>query len=795
MTPAAKERLRRARPWAAPLALLLAWTVFALRNYEIRAFSDPMNWLYYARHLGDQIRASRWPLGFPVFLRGALDLAGPYAVFLVNLPVLIGVFLLSAGLAARAAADPRDRWAAFTLALALLLMFDSGLVLQLANPFRDPLSFLLALGAVHLLVRHAESGGGRARRPLLAGGLLGLACCVRETSILLLLPVGIYAVWSWRADRRIRFWRDAVLFGLALAAGLAPLFIQSYLSTGHALAPPQSAMQATLVPGMHYEGQSLRSTLGVARDYYRETAGAGLLLVPLGAALALGRRNRLAAGLLVPATLVFAVFYAFYWTFVRRYFYVAALFAIPLAAGGLADAARRVDRRWIRHARGIAPSILALAAAGTAFVRLLSAAPAAPHFQIPQARQFAADLAAQAPADSLVFCRRPLCEMVRWFTPLRAFPATALIADDAPAETALRAALEPYLRDARPMFLLEMQAGKSREPDAALLARFDALRETAAWPADRFHLRGLTGAETLRLFKIERPLPATPQPPDAETAAAQARRDYLDLDFSVDAELPWDTALLGDFTPPSLRRPYPRLAGSATLTLPGELRAGETGWLEVSLRSADRGTQPLAVELDGGGSCLRNTLARDRSSHAFGMRFDGPRPPIRLRISLAGPADLQQACWAIPQPTERLDVDVGSPGDFPHLRDGWFSRERPGAGRQARWTGPMATVGWRCSRPGSPARITVRHWARARPAGLPAPRLVCNDVELDVHPGPEDRDGASDLTADIPAGVLRADNLIRIECRGWHPATRDPRMLGLFVDRLILETAPPPPHP
>ncbi len=796
MTPAAKDRLLRRLPWAAPLALLLAWIVFVLRNHEIRAFSDPMNWLYYARHLGEQIRASRWPLGFPLFLRGALELTGPHAVFLVNLPVLIGVFWLSAGLAARAASpDRRNRWAAFTLALALLLLFDPGLTLQLVNPFRDPLSFLLALGAVHLLGRHADTGGHGVARPLLAGGLLGLACCVRETSILLLAPVGVFAFWSWRADRRIRFWRDAGLFGLALAAGIAPLFVQSYLSTGHALAPPQSAIQATLVPGMHYEGQSLRATVGVARDYYWKTAGAACLLLPLASGLALFRRHRFAAGLLLPAVLVYAVFYAFYWTFVRRYFYVAALFAVPLTAWGISTLAGGLDRRWRRRARISLPAAVALAATLAAVIRLLSAVPSAPRFQTAQARRLAADLASRVPADSLVFCRRPLCEMVRWFTPLRAFPAASLIADDAPAESALRAALEPYLRDPRPLFLLEMQGGKSRETDAALLARFGVLQETAAWPADRFHLRGLTGAETFRLFAVERPMPPTPPPADAAHAAARARDNFLDMDFGVDTEVSWEASLLGKVTPASLRRPYPRIERAATLTLPGELRAGETGWGEIYLRSADREPQPLTVELDGGGEPRRVALAQDRAVHGFVVRVDGPCAPVRLRLSAEAAFDLHHVYYAIPQPVERLDVDVGSKGDFPHVRDGWYARERQAEGRQARWTGPSATVAWRCSRPGAPARVIVRHTSRARPAGLPAPRLLCNGVALEVRTGPEDRDGTAELTADIPAGVTRADNEIRLECAGWNPGSRDSRTLGLFVDRVILETTPSPARP
>ena len=89
-------------PWAIPAALLAAWVVHVLRNYEIRAFSDPLNWLHFARHFGTEIHISKFALGFPVFLRTVLELAGPCHVFLVNLPVLIATYLLGAALAFRA---------------------------------------------------------------------------------------------------------------------------------------------------------------------------------------------------------------------------------------------------------------------------------------------------------------------------------------------------------------------------------------------------------------------------------------------------------------------------------------------------------------------------------------------------------------------------------------------------------------------------------------------------------------------------------------------------------------------
>ena len=775
-------------PWAIPAALVAAWLVHVLRHYEIRAFSDPLNWLHFARHFGTEIHASKFALGFPLFLRPALEILGPFRVFLVNVPVLLAVYLLAAVLAVQAfAPDERaPRWQIVAVTLALFFGFDPWLVVQMANPFRDPLSFLFSLAAMNLLVRHAATGGARPARALAGGLLLGLACSVRETSVLLLAPIALYAFWSWRADSRIRFGRDLLLFAGGMFVGLAPLMVQGFIRTGQALVPPQSAVDNQLVPGAHFTWTILRRTVRHAWPYFLEKAGPGLVLLAGCAGGGLWRRNRVVAGLLLPAAAIHAAFYAFYWTFVPRYYYSVAVFAIPALAWSLLAAVRGLAARAPGRFRTAVPATAAAAIALAAAAHLLAMRPATPRFQIPQARLLKADLERLVPADSLVFCRRNLCEMVRWFTHARAFPATSLIPTDVPAEAALRQALLPYQSETRPVFALEMHTGPDWEVDAALLNRIGDLELVASLPTDRYHLGERTGARELRLFRVRSWTPLAPVLPET----AQARDGFARLDFSLGAVPDAMRALSGAAEPPTLGRNTPRIRGSATVALPGPVSAGESAFAEIRLRCPERAGGVLEVAATLGGTSRSFPLPKDRAWHAFVVSTAGPLDSPSLELRAAAPFDLHRVDWSIPAPTVRLKVDLGANGDFALLREGWHAREKT-AGGDARWTEPAATLAWRCADPGAPGRITLRHFARNRPADAAPPRLLLNGAPLAAAPLPDPEPGCATLAADIPAGRLQADNLIRIESEGWRPGGNDPRTLGVFADWISFETTAP----
>lgn len=776
-------------PWAIPAVLVVSWVVHVLRNYQIRAFSDPLNWLTFARNFALEIQTSKFAVGFPIFLRAALELLGPFHVFLVNLPVLLALYLLAAALVFRTfqAGAGIPRWQMVSVTLALFLSYDRWLVVQMMNPFRDPLSFLLALGAAGLLIRHVSTGGLRPAGAMAAGLLLGLASSVRETSVLLLAPFVLFAFWSWRADPRVRFWRDSLLFAAGLAVGLAPLLAQSKLSTGQALLPPQSVADQMVVPGVHFNWNCLRGTWKAAGPYFLRTAGwPGLLLLAWSTVLAVKQRNRIVAGLLLPAALVHLVFYSFYWTFVPRYFYAAAVFAIPAMAWGLLATIQPLATRLPSRIRTVVPTLLVAGLALFTAQRLLANRSETPLFQIPQARRFAADWNPLLPADAIVFSRRHLCEMLQWFTEVRAWPVTALIPNDVPAEAALREALAPYLADSRPLYLFEMHIGPSWEVDAALVDRICGLDFIHSFPAARYNLNKLTGARELRLFRVRRFQPDPALLPGVE----EARTGTARFDFSLSA-VPIALPLLsGDFDLPNLKRLAPRILNVATVTLPGPIRKGETALAELRLRCARRDPGTMTIEVRIGNITHRLNLENNRIWQVFMLAIPGPLETPEMKFQASAPFELHWVDWSIPRPVSHLNIDVGAEGDTFHLREGWFQREQS-SGITARWTGPVASLAWLCSSPRASGQITLRHFEQNRPVQMPLPRIWCNSVELQVASAPDAAPGFSLLSAHIPPDILNTDNIIRIESDTWQPGGKDTRNLGIYVDWVRLETETP----
>jgi hypothetical protein len=776
-------------PWLIPVTMVCVWTCYVLSSYEIRAYSDPLNWLYFARNLSAEIHTSRFAVGFPLFLRPALILLGPYWVFLVNMPVLAATFLLAARLAVKALDRhlPAEKWQTVVFALVFFFSFDPWLVLQMVNPFRDPLSFLFSLGAANLLVDHADTAGSRLSRAALCGLLLGIASSIRETSILMLPPFAIYAFWSWRKDSRIHFFRDGMIFMLGFGIGLLPLLAQSFLSTGQVLLPAQSAIDNKLVPGAHFNWPTLSRTLRRAWQYYMDMAPLGMPLFIACGLLAICQRNRIVLGLLLPAAVIHAGFYAFYWTFVPRYFYSVAIFSIPAFSWFLHVALLHIPNRPFPRLKKSAPVVFAILAALFTIMKLGITRPASSPFQIPQARLLKADLESQVPPDSLVFSRRNLCEIIRWFTHVRSFPATSLIPVDVPAEDALRTALESFLQEDRPKFLLEMNSGTEWETDAALLQRIWEMKLVESFPADRYHLRERTGAESLRLFKYQSSVPPRLPLPDL----SQARNSFARFDFSLKAVPDALPLLSGSYDPPTLACNVPCIHHKATIALPGPVGSNETATAEVRIRSPIRGKGRTTFSLSLGNRTHTFSLPNNRSWHYFTISASGPLDSPELEFDDFDSLELHRVDWSIPAPSSYLHLDIGTDGDFSCLKDGWYDREST-TGGNARWSQPRAALFWRCAAPLSPGRITLRHFSRNRPPDALPPRVLINQTQLSLYSLPNAEDGCTTLTAEIPPDLLQPMNRVHIETEGWTPGGNDPRTLGIFLDWIRFESTTTP---
>lgn len=421
-----------ALPWLIGGTVLASFLALVCGGYYIHATSDPFNWLGFARNFTEEFGQSRWPYGYPLYLRGMLELLGPYWVFLANLPALLGVFAVAGWIGTLFEGEDRRApeggggeglpWGwGFLAVWVVVLGADSADLLAYVNPFRDPPSYLLLLASVGVFVRSLK-----ARRMLgvgVSGALLGLACSVREPSVLMLLPLFAYGLLAWRSGRPgLGLWRTAGAFALGMGVGVAPMLVQSYLSTHQVLVPhnlilnvPESEEESKIVPGMYFTGTRLGHVGGMAFWYYLGTEKLVLVLAAVGLAAAIRRRNRLVLAVVAPTAVGYAVFYAFYRIFVRRYFYVSVLFFALLAGYGLFSLLRLLHAR-MRPPLGRAAGWLLLAAvACTSSVRLLGECPDEHPQQVPQARAMADAIRGICPDASAVYAKRPLGDWIGWF--------------------------------------------------------------------------------------------------------------------------------------------------------------------------------------------------------------------------------------------------------------------------------------------------------------------------------------------------------------------------------------------
>ena len=272
--------LRRYWLW---FLVMAAMVVLVLSSHFVKAYSDPANWLKFAYHLESEFWTSRWPVGYPVYLLLASWLVGRFYVFWANLPILMGILFLAGKLAERLvmrAGEVRAAPWVGLMAMVWLFLFDFPHIVYLLNPYRDPLAIFFCYWAVYLLIG-IEAGPNQPFRVLFPAGLLiGLAVCVKEPSVLMLLPMFGFGVVVWRAVDGLPFWRSVMWFGAGFVLGVAPFLIETYAHTHSVLLPPQSYEEGRLLPGMHAHvfGQISREALKYFRDYGGWSSVVALLL-------------------------------------------------------------------------------------------------------------------------------------------------------------------------------------------------------------------------------------------------------------------------------------------------------------------------------------------------------------------------------------------------------------------------------------------------------------------------------------------------------------------------------------
>lgn len=504
-TPPASSRATRWGPIALGVVLLALLVADILQTYSIRAFSDPYNWLTYARDLSRELWVSRWPVAYPAFLALMLHILGPFHVFLSNVPVLVVFLALLAAVSYRIASSTSRSdaapWIAVTT-LALLIGFRPGLFVVLANPYRDPLSHVFLLGSALCFIALLRDGTRRTGAALAAGVLLGLAASVREPAILFAAPLALAALVHVPLKPFGPVARAAAVFAAGLVIGLAPLWIHTLVTTGQMVLPPQAARAGTAFPGFDPSKTDINAAR--AADYYFDGIG-GILAAAgaIGIGIACARLNRLLLGLALPTVVVYALFYLRYREFVERYFLIVTFWAAPIVAYGFHEtlgAVTRVARLAARETRlHAALAILAVAWAGH---RMIENRPDVPLFQVEQARAFTRDLEAAIPPGAFVVSPRNLCELIAFFTHAESDSATALVRDDPRSDRAVYDFCIAKIDGGQSVFFAQLTSIGDKNDDEHLLRRYFRFEPVTRVDPRAYNLQSVTGDGDVVLHRI-----------------------------------------------------------------------------------------------------------------------------------------------------------------------------------------------------------------------------------------------------------------------------------------------------
>ena len=500
----------RALPWILGLGLLGFFWFFALTRYNIRAYSDSYNWLMFAYHFREQLAQSRWPYGFPLLLNLALRLTGPIYIFLINLPVLTILFLLAAKLGCELRDKDGDAafpppWAGL-MVLIPVVAADATNFLNYINPYRDPLSYVLLFTSAWVFIRAVTR-----RRPAIlfaAGALLGMACSVREPSILMLLPMTLYGLVEWRlSGGELRFWRSVLSFATGFVLLLLPFLAQTYLTTSQLVLPPQASIESSVVPGAYFTLESMNEVANKAWIFYAGSMPWLLWGAGLGCVVALFRRNRVVLLLILPAIVTFAIFYMFYWTFVPRYFYVVTLLMCIVTGYGLHALLRILLSRLPPLPRHAVAAVLLAVLSVLAGREIFQRNPPGTPFQAGHARAFVEDIHPLLPENAVILAPRHMCELLELLTRRTSYPLPVYADSGEKVLPELRDHVLKLMAEDRPVYTVEMVWPDAPHGDTAPLRRMFEVQRLKTFKADDYRLRHYASPE----FYLCRVVPGTRQ--------------------------------------------------------------------------------------------------------------------------------------------------------------------------------------------------------------------------------------------------------------------------------------------
>ncbi len=323
-------------------------TVYLIGAHYVKAYSDPVGFLFLAEAMQEGHPVTSRAFVYPAFLVMALQLLGPIYIFLSNLLFILLlvylIYIVSTQLAVGSnhnetfASDKKGLVGLF--AVCMFIIANRRFLVEILNPFREPLAFSLLVGSMALLLAYDSNRG--LLKGVFAGMLVGLAISTRETCMLILPSIGLWWLCCYIRDKSHAWLRVIPIIVIGLMIGLIPFFVQNYMHSGNVAVPSYAAGKFEDITSKNWDipvlGMSLRHFSSTGRQslifLYEKYRWIGWFLFGIGVIRSMCRKSWPVLLLFLSAAFLHLLFYCFYWYMKERYLFVVELFVVPLMAIG-----------------------------------------------------------------------------------------------------------------------------------------------------------------------------------------------------------------------------------------------------------------------------------------------------------------------------------------------------------------------------------------------------------------------------------------------------------------------------
>jgi hypothetical protein len=435
------------------VVFLLLFCILGWLNHSALVHSDPNSYLLFARSLSEGNYFVEFPpekllidnvapgkfqrslygrvikdgrsfqyvaIGYPFFLSLFITVGGIFAPFYVNILVFVGIYIalfFFTGLLFK-----NHLYSHLTALISVVLYFITNRVstVFLFRCYRDPLSYLFLLLGFCFYFKFFKSPK-RTVYIILAAVCIGLACVVRETSFLCLLPMALLFYVKYLKDKSFKIMRRGAIFILFFIIGCSPLLVQNYVNTGNPLLHTQNMVRRGLsISNKPARKSNARNFVvpGTRLEYFNKTARGYLRILWkqykwyftlfFVAGLFYERKRDEIIFFVLPNILLYLLFYCFLGKAPWRYIFVIHMFIAPVIAAGVIN----ILSLKLKPDRQYKIVCLVLLILTTCYMFI----PKRPQmFRVNQARKLRSDFEKVVPQNSVVISERLMRANLNYF--------------------------------------------------------------------------------------------------------------------------------------------------------------------------------------------------------------------------------------------------------------------------------------------------------------------------------------------------------------------------------------------